>query len=70
MPQFDSCWWDQADLAGDNAHLRLAMKAARRLPRAHGIAVVSDLAAVVTDLMKRVFVMSVRSSMPSIGSVA
>ncbi len=40
---------------------RVAMKAARRAPRAHGITVVSFAAAATTDLIKRVFVFMIVS---------
>lgn len=59
---FDCLGEDQADLRATNTSLRLAINAARRDPRAHGIAV-SFLAAVATmPLMKRVLVFMTASS--------
>lgn len=52
-------WPDQAlrrTSCNPRTALRLAMKSARRLPRAHGMVGISCSAACVIDLMKRAFV--------------
>lgn len=47
---------DQADLRTGDSDLRLAMKAARRLPRVHGMTVSLAAAVAITLLTNRVFV--------------
>ena len=47
----------QADLARATDPLRLAMNAARRAPRVQGIWVVVACAVLITDRVKRAFVM-------------
>lgn len=58
LPQFDSSLpVGQADLRTSTRPLRLAMNAARRVPRAQGIWGVSFWADLITDVTKRVFFM-------------